>query len=205
LPQRLKEEVRERIVAAAAAVFADKGYMAAKLSDVAELAETSTSNIYKYFENKEALFDEIVTPTLAARLLKLLRARVRELGTIENWSRADAGGSRHAHALLSFWVDHRHAVLILLRGAHGTRYAHIRQLMIGEMERLSTRYIQQKYSDAALSPQIGFVLHKVFVRTVDMIADILAEYDEPAAIQRAFGLFWKYQLAGLQSLMTVDR
>jgi AcrR family transcriptional regulator len=205
LPQRLKEAVRERIVAAAAAVFAEQGYMAAKLSDVAEMAETSTSNIYKYFENKEALFDEIVTPTLAAQLMKLLRARVRELGLIESWPQADAGGSRHAHALLSFWVAHRYAVLILLRGADGTRYTHIRQLMIGEMERLSARYIQPKYSDTALSPQIGFVLHKVFVRTVDMIADILAEYDEPSAIQQAFGLFWKYQLAGLQSLMTVVR
>jgi AcrR family transcriptional regulator len=204
LPQRLKEEVRTRIVAAAAAVFAAEGYAAAKLSDVAARAETSTSNIYKYFENKEALFAEIVTPTLAAQLLKLLRARVRELGTIDNWPKADAEGSGRARALLSFWVEHRLVVLILLRGADGTPYAHVRQLMLKEMERQATRYLIKQYGREALPPALQFVLGKLFLRSLDMIADILEKYESPSAIQQAFGLFWRYQLAGLQSLLVLE-
>jgi AcrR family transcriptional regulator len=201
MAQRLKEEVRDRIVEAAAAVFSERGYVAAKLADVAERAEISTSNIYKYFDNKEALFDEIVTAPIAAELLRRLRTRIRDIGRLERWGEADAAGSASARALLSFWVDNRLAVLILLRGAEGTRFAHVRGLMIREMERLSTRYIRESQGDQALPPTARFVLHKVFVRTLDMVADILAAFDEPSAIQQAFGTFWRYQLAGLEALM----
>ncbi|MBL0370880.1 TetR/AcrR family transcriptional regulator [Rhizobium sp. KVB221] len=204
MPQRLKQEVRERIVAAAAAIFADQGYAIAKLSDVAERAETSTSNIYKYFANKEALFDEIVTPALAGQLLKLLRTRIRELGQLDSWTSADAAGSDHARALLSFWVEHRHVTLVLLRGAEGTRFTHFRDLIAREMERLAADYISRTRGEQALSPELAFVLHKLFVRTVDMLADILTEYDKPAAIQQAFAHFWRYQLAGLQALLTLQ-
>jgi len=204
LPQRLKENVRARIVTAAAAVFARDGYAAAKLSDVAERADTSTSNIYKYFDNKEALFDEIVTPPLAARLLTLLRARVRELGSIDNWPNADAKGSLRAQALLAFWIKHRFAVLILLRGAEETRYAHIRQLMVREMERQTCRYLLERFGQEAVPSSLHFVLHKLFERSLDMIADILAEYDDAASIRQSFALFWRYQLAGLQSLLALD-
>ncbi|MGF6178229.1 hypothetical protein [Ensifer sp. 4252] len=52
---------------------------------MAERAGTSASNIHKYVEHKDAPFHAIVTPALAARLLTLMRARVRELGSIGQW------------------------------------------------------------------------------------------------------------------------
>lgn len=204
LAQRLKEEVRTRIIEAAASVFADRGYAATKLSDVAQRADISTGNIYKYFENKEAMFDEIVTVSIAAELLRRLRARIRDIGRLEDWSKADAAGSASARALLSFWVDNRLAVLILLRGAEGTRFGHVRNLLITEMERLATRYIQQTQGEQRVPETVGFVLHKVFARTVDMVGDILATYEQPSAIQQAFATFWRYQLAGLQALLRPD-
>ncbi|HEV7310416.1 helix-turn-helix domain-containing protein [Ensifer sp.] len=201
MPQRLKEELRERLLAAAAAVFAVQGFEKAKLADMAELAGTSTSNIYKYFTDKEALFHEIVTPALAGQLLRLLRARVRELQSIGNWLEADAAGSSHARAQLSFWIEQRHVVLILLRGAEGTRYAHVRGLMIGEMLRLAARYVAERQGPEALTPLLRFMLARTFTRTMDTIADTLAEYRDAASIQAAISLFWRYQLAGLQSLL----
>ncbi|MCB1445058.1 MAG: TetR/AcrR family transcriptional regulator [Rhizobiaceae bacterium] len=204
MAQRLKEEVRDRIVEAAAAVFAERGYSAAKLADMADRAGISTSNIYKYFDNKEALFDEIVTVPIAAELLRRLRTRIRDIGRLEQWGEADAAGSASARALLSFWVDNRLAVLILLRGAEGTRFGHVRGLMTREMERLSTRYILKRQDRPSLTPVARFVLHRMFARTVDMVADILAAHAEPSAIQQAFAIFWRYQLAGLEALMKTD-
>ncbi|HEV7317096.1 MAG TPA: helix-turn-helix domain-containing protein [Ensifer sp.] len=199
MPQRLKAEVRERIVAAASAVFAEQGFERAKLVDIADRAETSTSNIYKYFADNEALFHE--TPALAGRLIRLLRARVRDLRLIGNWLEADAARSEPARALLSFWIDQRLVVLILLRGAVGTRYAHVRDMMIEEMVRLASRYVRETQGEAALSPLMLFMLERTFTRTIDTIADTLAAYEDGASIQAAIDLFWRYQLAGLQSLM----
>lgn len=201
MPQRLKESVRVRVLASAAEVFAEKGFAAAKLADVAERAGTSPSNIYKYVEHKDALFHAVVTPALAARLLRLMRARVRELGGIEQWSSANAAGSERARTFLQFLIEHRLVVIILLRGGQGTRYAHMSQLMSREMLRLASRYVTNRYGDEALTPLLRFTLETTFTRTIDTIGDILAGHRDAAAIAAAFELFWRFQLAGLQALL----
>ena len=201
MPQRLKPEVRERILSAAATVFAEQGYEKAKLSEVADRAGTATSNLYKYFENKELLFEALVTPQLAARFLRLLRAHLREFTLSEHWAGADAQGSRNARALLAFWVEQRNVTLILLRGASGTRYAHVRGLMIHEMERLASDFLKEKSGNAVVTPQMQVVLHSLFSQTVETIADILAEYEDATSIEQAVSLFWQYQLAGLEALL----
>lgn len=201
MPQRLKTEVRDRILSAAAGVFAEKGFKDAKLAEVADRSGTATSNIYKYFDNKEVLFEAVVSPHLAATFLKRLRARIRELGRIDHWPTADAKGSENAYAFLTFCVDNREAVLILLRGSNGTRFAHVRGLVINEMERLTADYLRQNAGAAQPDPQLQFLIRKLFTRTVETIADILAEYEDAAEIRNAFALFWRYQLSGLEALL----
>jgi AcrR family transcriptional regulator len=51
----------ERILDAAAKVFADVGYESATTEAIAELAETSVGSIYQFFPNKRALFHAITT------------------------------------------------------------------------------------------------------------------------------------------------
>lgn len=57
------EERRNAILLAAAAVFAEKGYMGATLEDVADRMGTSRGVIYYQFRNKEEIYVEIVTST----------------------------------------------------------------------------------------------------------------------------------------------
>lgn len=201
MPQKLKDDVRDRIIEAAGAIFAERGFASARLADVAERADISTGNIYKYFDDKEALFNAIVTAPIAAQLLRLLRIRLREFEKLDQWEGANANGSDAARALLSFWIDHRLAVLILLRGSRGTRFERVRAMMINEMERLASAYVEKREGGDALPPIARFVLHRVFARTVDMIADILEAHRDPQAIQQAVAVFWRYQLAGLQALL----
>jgi AcrR family transcriptional regulator len=54
--EQLREERRQQIVAAALAVFAERGYSSANVSDVAARAGVSQGTIYWYFESKEELF-----------------------------------------------------------------------------------------------------------------------------------------------------
>ena len=63
--------------------------------------------------------------------------------------------------------------------------------------------VQYPLSDfiAALAPHLEFTLNRVFTRTIDMIAEILWQFDDPAEIEQAFTLFWQYHPAGLQSLL----
>lgn len=54
--QRRKEARPGELIEAGLAEFADKGFAATRLEDVARRAGVSKGTIYRYFENKEALF-----------------------------------------------------------------------------------------------------------------------------------------------------
>jgi len=57
--QERSRATRERLLAAAEKVFAEKGYDGAKLSDIAEEAGVSVGAVYFRFKDKDALFQAI--------------------------------------------------------------------------------------------------------------------------------------------------
>lgn len=67
---RIRERNRELILRAASQEFADKGFAAAKASDIAARAGVPKPNVYYYFKSKEGLYREvlhsIVQPLLQA-------------------------------------------------------------------------------------------------------------------------------------------
>ena len=55
---------RRAIIQAAVAVFLQKGYKGASVDEIAGLAGVSKQTMYRYFQDKEALFSEIVLGTI---------------------------------------------------------------------------------------------------------------------------------------------
>ena len=68
--RRRKNARPEEIIAAALEVFADRGFAATKLEDVARRAGVTKGTIYLYFENKDALFKAIVRETIVPVIAK---------------------------------------------------------------------------------------------------------------------------------------
>ncbi len=62
--RRRKSARPEEILTAALEVFADRGFAATKLEDVARRAGVTKGTIYLYFENKEALFKALIRQTI---------------------------------------------------------------------------------------------------------------------------------------------
>ncbi len=58
--RRRKADRPDEIVSAAMAVFAEKGFAAAKLDDIAKRAGVSKGAVYLYFETKEDIFRAVV-------------------------------------------------------------------------------------------------------------------------------------------------
>lgn len=59
-PQRMRDR-HDAILAAATRVFSEKGYASASITDIAQAANISDGLIYKYFENKRALLERVLT------------------------------------------------------------------------------------------------------------------------------------------------
>lgn len=63
--RRRKADRPEEIVSAALAVFAEKGFAAAKLDEIARRAGISKGALYLYFETKEDIFRAVVSGAIA--------------------------------------------------------------------------------------------------------------------------------------------
>lgn len=72
--QRKKEAVREKIIAAAETLFAQKGYVATTMPAIARLAGMSSAGLYTYFPSKLELLFEVHAPWLEDRTDKIERS-----------------------------------------------------------------------------------------------------------------------------------
>lgn len=70
--QAKKDEVKKEIESAALKVFFRKGFVDAKMSDIADEIQISVGNIYTYFKNKKELFYSVVPPSLVEYLKNVL-------------------------------------------------------------------------------------------------------------------------------------
>src|SRR5215510_8388496 len=66
--RRRKDARPQEILEAALSVFAEKGFAAARMDDIAVRARVSKGTIYLYFESKEAVFRALVREMLVPRL-----------------------------------------------------------------------------------------------------------------------------------------
>ncbi len=60
--QYLKKDIKDRIIASAIDEFKFNGYSNASIRNIANNAEISLGNIYRYFANKEALYLAVINP-----------------------------------------------------------------------------------------------------------------------------------------------
>ena len=197
MPQVLKEEVRQRILTSALEVFATRGYADATMSDIAAQAGLGTASLYRYYASKEALFEAVVTPALAARFEALLEKRVRALASLR-LSDAPGPSDERGEEMLRFWVENRLAVVVLLDRAAGTDYAHYGERFVELLVSTTLAQLRAAHPGLRISATARFVLTRIFENTRRMLAAILAEHEQEKALREAIEAFWSYQIPGLE-------
>lgn len=194
--QTLKPEKYARVLAAAEQAFAAAGYAGATVADIAARAGVSTGNVYRYFENKDALFYEVLPEAFAATFLRLVRRRVRSLIRADDLLSLDATARREAEELLRFWVENRLRIIILLDRSKGSRHEAFADQFVRALMRPSLAKLRADRG-GRLTETARFVLEQLFRNTVRTIVSILEAHEDEASIRHAFQGFWSYQLAGL--------
>lgn len=114
---REKEARRQAILAAAEAVFSQKGFQPATVEDVAERAELAVGTLYLYFSSKEELF--------VSMILDAMDVFREGLQSIEGSSQPPAGKRRALWDLfIRFREEHPmyYKALLYLHDEHFTKY-----------------------------------------------------------------------------------
>lgn len=104
--QYLKKEIRENILAAAVVEFKEHGFADASIRNIANNAEISLGNIYRYFANKEALYFAVINPFLGS-----IRQVIEHDIVFESKDMSEA-----SEVLVEFLVAHSDELLIIRKG-----------------------------------------------------------------------------------------
>jgi len=108
------EWVREIIVEAAASMFSQKGYHGATMENIADAAGYSPAAIYKYFENKEAVFLAL-QKTMKNKLTEVFNEHPPVSLPFDDYlkwflSRIFVFAENHRYIFLSFMVQRSYAI-----------------------------------------------------------------------------------------------
>ncbi|WP_072740035.1 TetR/AcrR family transcriptional regulator [Rhodococcus triatomae] len=127
--------VRARLLDAAADEFAERGFSAARLSEVARRAGFTKGAVYSNFASKQDLFAEL----FAQRSLELAGRVLAEIGGMDP---ADAVGHSGQQIASSLVQDPGWSLLVLEFGLLAAREPQIAQAYLRERRHLRTRLIE---------------------------------------------------------------
>ncbi|MES1188576.1 MAG: helix-turn-helix domain-containing protein [Myxococcales bacterium] len=197
-----KPHVREAFVAAAAQTFAELGFAATTMADVAERAHSSVGNLYKYFANKQQLFDAAVPPELVQELTRRTRARIRALGTAKDVRELEAGARYHALAgdLLDYCLANRAAVVVVLARAEGTDFAQFGADFVEMLGEWALDYARVAYPALKVTRALRFALHHAYRSFVSGVAEALQSFPEEAEARAVISLLTSQHQGGLKRL-----
>jgi AcrR family transcriptional regulator len=119
--QRLKPEVRrERLLEAATEVFAERGYEGARVEQIADVAQVSPGLLYRHFEGKQELYEELLLLANRQLLEHLAQAAAPDLPT-------DQRVLRGLDAFFSFVEGHRNLWRLIMKDVVEPEIAAIRE------------------------------------------------------------------------------
>jgi AcrR family transcriptional regulator len=202
MAQYLKDDVREGIIAAAIRVFARRGYQDATMAEIAKGARVSTGNIYRYFENKDILFDAAVPQQFVESFNRLLRRRVTSLRGTEDIRSLPPSAAYHlaSEDLLQFCISNRLRIVILLGRCQGSRYEDFAEETVQELVRLAVAHLRSIRRGAILTETLRFNLVRIYKNLVASMVETLATFENESTIRETVGVYTKYHLSGLTSL-----
>ena len=118
--QYLKEETRHKILSVALREFAARGYKDASMRQIAAKAEMTVGNIYRYYDNKAALFDALVSP--AWEQLKSVIVIDKRIGSAGGMTPHNLPVAQIAQEIIRLARDYGQKFYILLFKSEGSPY-----------------------------------------------------------------------------------
>lgn len=204
----LNDALAAQILEAGKAEFFEKGFQKASVRSIAARVGVTTGAIYRYYENKEALFNSLVEEPAEA-----LYERYRTYS--ENYGDRDLDGQLgglgeevalgEVGRMMSYIYAHYDAFKLIACSAEGTKYAdYVERLTDVETEsgKVLVHMMQQEKGECGdLDDQLIHILSSMYFRGVFEI--IAHDSDEDAAMKH-IGELRDFYTAGWLKLLGIN-
>lgn len=145
MAQYKKEDIRKKILENAKAEFLELGYKNASVASIARKSQIGVGNVYRYFKNKEAILDAIVTPVVE-RIKKTLIADTdhNDVNDHENILNIISEIMKEINDLS---INYKEEIIIVLQGCETTKYFSIKEEIICSLSFEIKKFIEKRLED----------------------------------------------------------
>jgi AcrR family transcriptional regulator len=200
------EERRAAILESALAVFADRGYHASSIDDIAREGGVSKALIYEHFSSKQELYAELLEQH-AGELFERLATAMDEAGTF--------GAARLATGLDAFYrfvEEHRVAWRMLFREANDPEMVAVLERIVAQVTGVVATLIAQdpgsrsthSAGDEAARERGIEMIAQMLVGSVQSLSNWWADHQEVPR-ERILEMTMDYAWLGLERLSHGDR
>ena len=188
--QTLKPETREKIIRVSGKFFYMHGFESATMRQIAEQAGMTVSNLYKYFRNKESIFDEIIRP-YHAEFKKGFEAMLGHESKVEFGDEQIAGLKE---ALFRSVEKDRIGFVLLMDGSGGTKYGKFKATVI---DMLAEHMREGRHADKT----DAFAFHLFASNLVNNTIEAARNYKDAAWAEETIGKIVDYHMNGMKAVM----
>lgn len=189
--QILKEEIQDRILENAETLFYSLGFQGTSMRELAKKVGISCSNLYRYFKDKNDLYNTIMQPYYSHFS--------QTLTTFLAHDEDDPGESHHIEMItrvfMSLIKTDRRKFVILLEGSEGTCYEVVRSQVIGGIAERIRLSLPQTISEN------GLMINVIAVNFFNGLLTLIKESAEDDIFQKNMEILMVYHLSGIQKLV----
>ena len=137
------KDTQKHILDAAEKEFMEHGFLKASLRTIVKNAGVTTGAFYGYYNSKEELFDELVSPH-EEYMLSLFMNAINQFEAMDAESQTHDMGrfSRNCwNQMVDYAYEHKDSVKLLVCCSEGTRHADFIHKMVVREEKATSRYL----------------------------------------------------------------
>jgi len=165
MPQILKQSVRQNIIKTATKQFNQVGYINTKMKDIAIKSNISVGNIYRYFKDKESLFESVVNPIIDG-INNIFNSLDRENGLVFT--------NRAIKAFTKLYINNKEVFILVLENSNNTKFESIKKSIIEKFYASSIQFpiIAKKIEN---DKYFSIFMHTFSVAFINGVISILLE------------------------------
>lgn len=199
-----KEEIRKIIVEKAMEEFIARGFKDASMRVIARNANVGLSNIYNYFRNKDELFTEVLSPTIAA-VEKMIKEHNGESNLTTDFFHSPQMQQTELARMVNLIETYRWGLQLLLFKSAGSSFENFRETVTEKSMKMGYEYLmkmKEKYPkiSADVSP---FFIHFMSSMWLTIMSEIITHELTHEQIIRFISEYIEFGTAGWQKLMKV--
>jgi AcrR family transcriptional regulator len=172
LMQYLKEDIKNNIISAATQEFYQKGYHDASMRTIAANAGVAIGNVYRYFQNKDELFNFVVEPVYTK-----FTSMVMELyQTHEAFPEIHLLAEDITDKIMEFIERYETELLIIMDKSKGSKYENIKEELIGLVDHRIKCELYPVLEDRQVVLEDDYILYVVAATFIEGIFMIIRKY-----------------------------